>query len=51
VLPESQNEAALVSYRKNLAQYLNGQPDAWKKEAKSAKETNKKKAQAVAEKK
>jgi hypothetical protein len=51
VLPESLNETALVSYRKNLAQYLNGRPDAWKKDAKTAKETAKKKAQPVAEKK
>jgi hypothetical protein len=51
VLPESQNEMALVSYRKNLAQYLNKQPDTWIKEAKTAKDTSKKKKQVEAEKK
>jgi hypothetical protein len=51
VLPESQNETALVSYRKNLAQYLNKQPDSWIKEAKSAKDTTKKKKQAETEQK
>jgi hypothetical protein len=53
VLPDSQKEEALVSYRKNLAQYLNKQPDTWIKEAKTAKDSGKKKekAQPVAEKK
>jgi hypothetical protein len=53
VLPDSQKDEALVSYRKNLAQYLNKQPDTWIKEAKTAKDSGKKKdkAQAVAEKK
>lgn len=43
VLPESQNETALVSYRKNLSQYLNAQPNIWTKEAKAAKDAKKKK--------
>jgi hypothetical protein len=51
VLPESQNETALASYRKNLAQYLNNQPNIWEKEAKAAKQANKKKTESVAEKK
>lgn len=51
VLPESQNEMALASYRKNLAQYLNNQPTIWEKEAKAAKQANKKKTESVAEKK
>jgi hypothetical protein len=51
VLSEAENEAALVSYRKNLAQFLNKQPDIWTKEAKTAKDTTKKKKQSEAEKK
>ena len=37
VLPEAENERALVSYRKNLAEYLNKQPDIWKSQAKKEK--------------
>lgn len=48
VLPESQNERGLDSYRKNLAQYLNKQPTLWEKEARAAR---KKKTPPEAEKK
>lgn len=55
VLPESENEMALVSYRKNLAQYLNKQPDVWTTEAKkqkaATKETKSKEKAAAQEKK
>ncbi len=51
VLPEAQNERALDSYRKNLAQYLNKQPTIWEKEARAAKQANKNKTEPVVEKK
>ena len=37
VLPDTENDRALESYRKNLAEYLNKQPDIWKSEAKKQK--------------
>lgn len=43
VLPESQNEQALVSYRKNLEQFLSKQPSLFEQEAKAAKAKNKNK--------
>jgi hypothetical protein len=51
VLPESQNENALVSYRKNLAQFLAKQPGIFEQEAKAAKAANKKKKPDTASKK
>lgn len=47
VLPESQKEAALVSYRKNLAQFLNKQPALFEQEAKAAKAAKKKKPESA----
>jgi hypothetical protein len=33
VLPEAQNDKALESYRKSLAQYLDNQPAAWRRDS------------------